>query len=341
MYESETVPVNYTFDTRRSGMEPRLSRRRLLSACAVAAMAGLAGCADPDVAMFVDRLSTDRAVAERATIQPDADRGFASVVAKATDNGTEVADDGPAEGPPFEPDRPVVHNGTVYDLRWEAADRTAPRTEFVVGLTVHADDRETDVTFADLPAIDRTRLDGIRRRIEEYDPEADDEPSTLELSFQQQYTDAEQAESALVPEPNYNTIAIAGRPVSVDVRSERVVERDLYRYTATERAPTLAAFGREVRERHQFELAGLSGTERTFFEHVIEDNGSYYQGGFDNEYEDAFAGVADRLVAEPALFVDGRKGEWLVAYDGRDYWVAVDFVRRAEYADRLTAVDAL
>lgn len=302
-------------------------------------MGTLAGCADPDVAMFVDRLSSDRAIAERATRQPDPDREFAAVVANATANGTEVADDGPAEGPPFEPDRPVVHNGTVYDLHWEATGRTIPRTEFVVALTVHADDRETDAAFADLPAIDRQRLDGLRRRIEAYDPDAD-ESSPLELTFQQQYTDAEQATSALVPEPVYDTIAIAGHPVGVEVRSEQVVERDLYRYTATERAPTLAAFGRALRERHGFELAGLSEVERSFFETVIDD-GSYYQGSLDSDSEEAFAGVADRLVAHPALFVEYRKGEWLLAYDGRDYWVTVDFVRMTEYADRLAAVKEL
>lgn len=309
-------------------------------------MGMLAGCADPDVAVFVDRMSSDRAVGERATSQPDADREFASVVANATDNGTAVTDDGPAEGPPFEPDRPVVHNGTVYDLHWEAAGRTDPRTEFVVSLTAHGDDRETDIEFANLPAIDREQLAAFRRRIQEYDGETDndtedDETSPPEATFEHQYTDAEQATSVLVPEPEYDTVAIAGYPVGVDIRSERVVERDVYRYTATERASTLAAFGRELRERHRIELRGLSEAEREFFEHVIDDNGSYYQGGFGDEYEEAFAAFADRLVAEPALFVEDREGEWLVAYEGRDYWVTIDFVRMTEYADRLKAVESL
>jgi len=322
-------------------MEQQVSRRRLLATCAAGAMGTLAGCADPDVAMFVEQVSTDRTIGERATIQMESGGRYTSLVVNATANGTEAADDGPAEGPPFEPDRPVVYNGTVYDLHWESTGRTAPRTEFVVALTVHTDGRETDAKFTDLPAIDRDRLDNLRRRIEEYDPEADDESSPLELRFQQQYTDAELTESRLVPEPEYETIAIAGRPVSVDVRSQRVVEQDIYRYTATERAPTLAAFGRELRQRHQFELTGLSETEREFFETVIADNGSYYQGGFGDEDEETFAGVADQLVAEPALFVDDREGQWLLAYDGRDYWVTIDFVRMAEYANRLERVDSL
>jgi hypothetical protein len=322
-------------------MVQKVSRRRLLATCAAGAMGALAGCADPDVAMFVEQVPTDRAIAERATSQPESGGEYASLVANATVNGTEAADDGPAEGPPFEPDRPVVSNGTVYDLHWEPTGRTDPRTEFDVALTVHADDRETDAEFADLPAIDRERLDNLRRRIEEYDPEADDDSSPLELGFQQQYTDDEQADSVLVPEPEYDTIAIAGYPVSVEVRSQRVVEHDIYRYTASERAPTLAAFGRELRERHQFELTGLSETEREFFESVIADNGSYYQGGFGDEDEEAFAGVADRLVAEPALLVDDREGQWLLAYDGTDYWVTIDFVRMEEYGNRLERVDSL
>lgn len=321
-------------------MELQLSRRRLLATCAVGVMGALAGCADPDVAMFVDRVSTDREIGEQATVRPDPGGKDAAIVANATANGTEAATDGPAERPPFEPDRPVVSNGTVYDLHWEATGRFETRTEYVVSLTVQEDDRETDVAFADLPEIDREQLDGFRRRLEEYDPEADDERSPPEATFQRPYTDAEQAASALVPEPEYDTVAIAGYPVSLDVRST-TVEQDIYRYTTTERAPTLAAFGSELRERHGFTLTGLSEAEREFFAHVIDDNGSYYQGSLDREYEEAFADFADRLVAEPALFVEDREGEWLLAYEGRDYWVTIDFVRMTEYADRLTAVDSL
>jgi hypothetical protein len=303
-------------------------------------MAGLAGCADPDVAMFVDRVSTDRAIGERATIRPDADSEAAAIVANATDNGTEATQDGPAERAPFEPDRPVVSNGTVYDLQWESTGRFETRTEYVVSLTVHEDDRETDIEFADLPEIDRDRLGRFRRRVERYADEDAAEESPPRATFQHRYSDAEAAASALVPEPEYDTIAIAGYPVGVDVRST-TVEADIYRYTATERAPTLAAFGSDLRDRHRVALTGLSEAEREFFEHVIDDNGSYYQGSLDADYEDAFAAFADRLVDEPALFVEDREGEWLVGYEGRDYWVTVDFVRMEEYANQLERVDSL
>jgi hypothetical protein len=159
------------------------------------------------------------------------------------------------------------------------------------------------------------------------------------MQLQDQYTAVELDASALVPESEYEVIAIEGYPVTVSVRST-TVSADIYRYTATERASTLAAFGRELRATHQFELTGLTETERGFFESVIAD-GSYYQGGLSDDSEAAFSGVADRLVAQPALFVEDRQAEWLLEYNGSDYWVTVDFVRMNEYASQLEAVNEL
>lgn len=320
-------------------MEISLSRRRLLGTCAAAATAGLAGCADPDVAMFVDSVSTNRAIAEQATLGPDRYERYTSVVANATRNGTgaDLPQRGPEERPPFRPDRPVVHNGSVYDLTWESTPRTETHTEYVISLTAHDDDRETDTEFAALPEIDRERLDYFRRRLARHDPDSDQSLPQMELQYR--YTDAEASASALVPESEYDVIAIEGYPVTVDIRS-KTVSAEIYRYSATERASTLAAFGSELRARHSFELTGLSERERDFFEAVISD-GSYYQGGFNDDYEEAFMTLADRLVAQPALFVEDREGEWLVEYDGSNYWVTVDFVRMHEYAEQLHAVDSL
>jgi|AntRauMinimDraft_4_1070384.scaffolds.fasta_scaffold00607_4 hypothetical protein len=317
-------------------MEISLSRRRLLGTCAVAATAGLAGCADPDVAMFVDRVSTDRAIAEQATLGPDHYERYASVVANATRNGSDLPQSGPEERPPFRPDRPVVHNGSVYDLMWESTPRTETHTEYVISLTAHDDDRETDTEFALLPDIDRERLDYFRSRLARRGP--DEEQSLPQMEIQHRYTEAERSASALVPEPEYDVIAIEGYPVTVDVRST-TVSAEIYRYSATERASTLANFGSELRVEHSFELTGLSESEMEFFETVISD-GSYYQGSLSDD-EEAFTKLADRLVAQPALFVEDREGEWLVEYDSNTYWVTVDFVRMHEYADRLNEVDSL
>lgn len=317
-------------------MDESLSRRKLLAACAVGATVGVAGCADPDVAMFVDRVSTDSAIGTQATLQPDRE-SYRSLVANATGNGTDLPHEGPEERPPFRPDRPVVHNGSVYDLNWESTGRFETHTEYVISLTAHDDDRETAIEFTALPDIDRNRLDSFRRRLAGRASDTDEPMPRMQL--QHQYTAAELDASALVPESEYAVIGIEGYPVTVSVGS-RTVSADIYSYTATERAATLAAFGRELRAEHRFELMGLSDNEREFFESVIAD-GSYYQGGLSDDQQAAFGSVADRLVARPALFVEDRQAEWLLGYDDSDYWVTVDFVRMNEYANRLKTVDEL
>lgn len=105
----------------------------------------------------------------------------------------------------------------------------------------------------------------------------------------------------------------------------------MFRHAARERAATPASFGAALRSRHRVALTGLSVAERDFFESVRSE-GSVY------ETQEAFEGVADRLVADPALFVADREGAWLVEYGNEDYWVTVDFVRMLEYADRLEEV---
>jgi hypothetical protein len=115
----------------------------------------------------------------------------------------------------------------------------------------------------------------------------------------------------------------------------------VFAYTATERAATLAAFGRELRSTHRFELAGLTDAEQEFITMTIEE-GSFYKGPSDGVDNEVFGGVADRFVSQPALFTpDESEGEWLTRYDGTDYWVRIDFVRMSEYADRLRSVERL
>ena len=309
-------------------MDTALPRREFLATCAAGVAGTLAGCADPDVAVFVDPVPTDRAVAERATLRPDRS-GHRPLVAEAVDGGTDRPAE-PGDDPPFDPDRPVVHDGSVYDLEWTATGREETRTEHAISVTVHDDGRAADATFDVLPELDRDRLANVRRAVERAVEENHPLPA---VTVQHHYTAAERNRSALVPDPRYDVVRIEGRPASIEV-SEETVALPVLRYTARERAATLAAFGAALRSRHRLSLSGLGGTERDSFESV-RDEGSVY------EAREGFEGVADRLVAEPAVFVEGREGEWLVAYEGGHYWVTVDFVRMPEYADRLEAVDDL
>jgi len=127
-----------------------------------------------------------------------------------------------------------------------------------------------------------------------------------------------------VPEPQYNAIGVAGYTTTVAV-SSTTVRRQVFRYTATEEASTLAAFGRTLTS----QTVRLGKTERSFFESVRDEREYYHGSGSDST--DAF----ERLVAEPAIVVESRQDEWLVEYEGCRYWMMIDFVAMEKYADRL------
>lgn len=140
--------------------------------------------------------------------------------------------------------------------------------------------------------------------------------------------DPDIASSALVPEPEYEVIAVDGVPVELETRTvERTIEA--YRYELEELAASPAGYGARLRER-TFELDGLSDDERALVEEAIEEGQAVV--GLD---DDAFVGVGERLLEEPPINEDEYTGEWLVEYDGRDYWAELDALRTKELVDRL------
>ena len=314
-----------------------ITRRKLLGGCAVGLTAGLAGCST-DAAMFVTAVDTPRTIGQQATESPTKDRPdseTAELVAGAINNGTNRTDRGTA---PYRPDRPVVHNQTVYELEWSEADRDTSRTEFTITMTVYGDDRETGVSFEELPAVDRERLERYPELIENYveNPEAE---LPQELTYDIYYPPAERERSAIVPDPQHDTLRVAGQPTELAVEPT-TVSLDVYQYTATERAPSVEAFGREIRRNHRFELSGLSEAERELFERVRSE-GSFYKGSFDDVPEGAFEGLADQFVSHPAIIVEDATGEWLTRYKGNEYWVEIDFVLLEEYESRLERVETV
>ncbi|RJX51819.1 hypothetical protein [Halonotius pteroides] len=322
---------------------PSISRRELLAGCAAGLTAGLAGCADPDAVMYVEPVSAATDIATEATTAPDSrDAETAALVAETVAGGTNRTSRNDRGNPPYQPDRPVRYNGTVYDLDWNATGRQQQRTEHLLSLTIHDADSDyaPEVSFDELPAVDQERLTPLPRVIDNI--QEANETAGLPEPFERQawYPPAEREASALVPEPAYDTIEVNGYPVTVTVEPV-TVQLPVFAYTATERASSLAAFGRELRSAHRFPLTGLSDAEHEFFKMVIEE-GSFYKGGFDDVDDGVFEGVADQFVREPALFTPYEsEAEWLTRYDGTDYWVTIDFVRMSEHADRIQAVEEL
>ena len=314
-----------------------ITRRKLLGGCAVGLTAGLAGCS-ADAAMFVTAVDTPRAIGQQATEsptknQPDSDT--AELVAKAVTNGTNRTDRNTI---PYQPNRPVVYNETVYELEWSEADRDTSRTEYKIKMTVYEDDRTTDASFEELPAVDRERLERYPGLIGNYVENSEAE-FPRELTYDIYYPPAEREQSAIVPDSQYDSLSVADQPVEIAVEPI-TVSLDVYQYTATERAPSVAAFGRELLRNHRFELSGLSEAERELFERVRSE-GSFYKGAFDDVPDGAFKGLADHFVSHPAIIVEDSTGEWLTQYDGTDYWVSMDFVLLEDYENQLERVESL
>jgi hypothetical protein len=322
---------------------PSLSRRKLLAGCAAGLTASLAGCADPDAVMYVEPVPTATDIATRATTAPDSrDAETVELVDETVAGGTNRTSRNDRGNPPYQPDRPVRYNGTVYDVDWRATGRQQERTEHLLSLTIHDADSDyaPEISFGELPAVDQERLTQLPRFVSHI--QEANETAGLPESFERQawYPPADREASELVPEPAYDTIAVNGYPVTVAAEPV-TIKLAVFAYTATERASSLAAFGRELRSAHRFPLTGLTDAEREFFEMVIEE-GSFYKGGFDDVEDGVFKGVADQFVSQPALFTPYEsEAEWLTRYDGTDYWVTIDFVQLSEYADRLQTVEEL
>lgn len=314
-----------------------LTRRKLLGGCAVGLAAGIAGCS-ADAAMFVTPVDTPRAIGQQATEAPATDRpdsDTAELVAAAVTNGTNRTDSSTA---PYQPDRPIVYNETVYTLAWSEAARDTSRTEYKITMRTDDDDRATDTNFEDLPAVDRNRLERYPELIHNYVENPESEVPE-ELTYNIYYPPAEREQSAIVPDPEYDTLSVAGQPVGLSVEPI-TVSLDVYQYRATERAPSVSAFGRELRRDHRFDLSGLTDTERKLFERVRSE-GSFYKGAFDDVPDGAFKELADHFVSHPAIIVENTTGEWLTQYEGTDYWVSIDFMLHEEYEERLERVESL
>ena len=127
-----------------------------------------ADCADPDAAIFVKPFPSPTGIATEATTTPDS-RGSepTELVAETVAGGANRTSPDGRGNPPYQPDRPVRYNGSVSDIAWTTTDRQRDRTEYLLSLTVYGTDtdREPEIAFDELPAVDRERLRFLPRLI--------------------------------------------------------------------------------------------------------------------------------------------------------------------------------
>jgi hypothetical protein len=254
-----------------------------------------------------------------------ADRYARSVDAMPTELrefAASVIEDGPQrqEGttPPLEGDSPVEHEGRYYRFEYEIV-ATREETIFLVEIDYDAEepiDRPT-VAVEDLPPVDRAA-------VADHFPPPEEAPSRAgyDLGGGHRYGPADEAASVLVPDPEYGAIAYDGTAYPIRVERGRPIDVNTYEYGATQVAADAEELAASVRDRYRFALTGLTQAERGIVETAIED-GYYVED--DDEPPAAFESLLERFRAHAAIHSDEYGGDWLVSYDGTEYWASLGF----------------
>lgn len=236
------------------------------------------------------------------------------------DFAVSVIEEGPQtrEGstPPLDRELPIEYGGRYYRFEYEIMT-THEETIFVIEIDYDAEEPIDGPTIAyeELPAVDREAVD-------DFFPLPDEPPSGegYDLGLGHRYGPEDEGTSVLAPEPEYGAISYDGTDYPIRVERGQPVDVNSYEYRATEVAADAGALAEQVRDQYRFELTGLSSDEREIIESAI-DEGYYVDGN--EEPSAAFESLLDRFGAEDAIRRDEYGGDWLVRYDGGDYWASV------------------
>lgn len=311
-----------------------MNRRSFLATgatLAVGVTGGCTGCARMPTARLSMEPVSDEEIAERATrsadLEPPSSRyRFAS---RVVENGPVTVED---TEPPFPADSPFVLDGGVYRLSVDIVDSvSATRYRFTLdpadgddsteGRTKHAE----TIRYGELPPVDRKKFesDGL------------DDPDHLGVSAGMVYTDDEQSESVLVPEPEYDVVVWDdGTRGRWRVDGSAPTSLQTYRYDSAVVHESAAEYGASLREEYAFELSGISDAERDVASTAIEDA---YVVAPDESPPDAFWTLAERFGRHaefPRPSSGGTpdrettddtpvSGTYVVLYDGTAYWTRV------------------
>lgn len=306
------------------------TRREFLALCATGISASLAGCSREETgALSMTQVESDEALGQQLTYQVDPDSAPSQdwILREAIESGSttvpgdldpgayrrdEDGNDGVfdddetavADRPPWTPRRPIVHQGRVYEITWSPVDEET-RTIYEVRATPAGEGAvEPEIEFSELPALDREKLNHLPPRV----------AASEEFSVANRYTHGTaDLDSAFVPDQEYEVIDVRGEPVAIETRSTTATVTT-YRYEAETLADSLADYGAEARDSHEFVLDSLDEDERTAVEEAIE--GTYVA----SDDDEAFEGIVDRFSREqPVIDRDGPGGKWLVEYEGTSY----------------------
>lgn len=290
-----------------------MERRPTLALLAV--LLALAGCAHPSGSMSM-RPVDDAGLAEEASreVPEPGDRPpmfEQTVVRDAIEGGSTTT---VAPRPPVESGLPFRYDGRFYNLSWTVVETTPG---YGTGIQIDYNASSVDgevIAYGDLPAVDRQRLtplvEGPRERRE----------PGYDFGVGVTYSESEAESSVLVPDQRYDAVRYRGEVYPINVEEPDRIELNRYRYRATEVAGSPDTYGASLREAYAFELSGLSEAERSVVEGAL--NSTYYADSTDDE---GFAALVERFQSRRAVTSDEYGGSWVVRYDGRVYWVEMDY----------------
>ena len=304
-----------------------MRRRRVLATAAALLPTALAGCGGsslagssgvayaPSAALRMTAVD-DAGIARRALYSfedPDSERR--AVVADVAANGSATVE-ARAGDPPLPADEPLVYGDGVYRLSHEVTG-TRPMRGFSVTINpIREGDPEPKasetVAFEDLPAVDRAQFERLGF--------VEERPFGIGTGFD--YAAAEVERSALVPEPERPVVVWPDGPARVAVDDSWAYDLATYRYTG-ERLSSAAAHGADLRERHAFDLSGLSAAERDIVRAAVDaDEGYGYAVPHDERPSEAFGTLVDRFRGHDRVrgAAANGSGVYLARYDGTVYW---------------------
>ena len=275
-----------------------VTRRGLLRCAAGASVVALAGCADPRAVLELDEVS-DAELADKVALDSDDD-----VVRRTVENGTYTTE-GDLSGleAPIE-ERPVVHNGTYYDLSLESEVVSEDRLYALRVQNVGATSVDGEVAYDELPDGDREALSRV------FEEEGSDEPG-FEGGAEYPYSEDEYNTSVLV---DGATVVYNGSRYEVEGEELEVMDRNEYTYTAEKVAEDADGFADWARDEYAFVLDDLSGEERSVVEDAID--GGYYEGSA----SEPFRSLVRRFREHEAVVRGEYRGEWVVEYEGTTYY---------------------
>jgi hypothetical protein len=217
--------------------------------------------------------------------------------------------------PPLPAEQHLEYEEKVYELSIEITEQTpATRYSILVDIVTDSVEESATVRFENLPEVDKKEFaaHGL----------ADGEVIGIGTTFL--YTDTEQEQSVLVPDPKYSYIRW-----DEDTEAEWVVDDaydttlNTYRYTASQVA-TAAEYGRKMRKQFAFELADLPEAQQEIIQTAIEE-GDYVVEP-ETTPSGALTRLADRFREQEQVRALDETGEgdlsgpYLVRYDGEVYW---------------------